>query len=481
MSMMNPEEMTTEKFKIFCFSLGNFMWEGNQDDLNAIWRHEFLHDEGKHIVEPSSVGWLEDEKMWLFGNVAVKNSKEMRPDESGIFWTEKKGYRPIPLSEDASVPYFGRSSQPLKDILGNFGDTIGIEEAKLCLGWIISVVFLEDVFKLYNCFPFLFLTGKKGSGKSHIADWLMCFWGLERSGKQAADSTSVGLQRCLEYYSSMPVFIDEYKNTNKITMKNGFFRSCYNRQSASKGIKSNFGVRSAKIRGTLIIAGEETPEDPALLSRCITILITLKRKTTDHYDWFQGRSPEFSAHIVEFLKDYDKKREEFKKHLFAARDYFQNTLKMDDRMSMNYSVPVAGYCVAFDDNDISFAKWLKDEIKRCKDEQNADDVIDIFFNDLHVLKLNKKIDDRYWDVQDGVIYLYLHGLYNVWAEDYRKRKGEPPFKASSIRDYLKEESGYIGVEPVHQFGNMRTNGVSFLEEKAPMAILNLIEAKREIA
>jgi hypothetical protein len=309
----------------------------------------------------------------------------------------------------------------------------------------------------------------------------MCFWGLERSGKQAADSTSVGLQRCLEYYSSMPVFIDEYKNTNKITMKNGFFRSCYNRQSASKGIKSNFGVRSAKIRGTLIIAGEETPEDPALLSRCITILITLKRKTTDHYDWFQGRSPEFSAHIVEFLKDYDKKREEFKKHLFAARDYFQNTLKMDDRMSMNYSVPVAGYCVAFDDNDISFAKWLKDEIKRCKDEQNADDVIDIFFNDLHVLKLNKKIDDRYWDVQDGVIYLYLHGLYNVWAEDYRKRKGEPPFKASSIRDYLKEESGYIGVEPVHQFGNMRTNGVSFLEEKAPMAILNLIEAKREIA
>ena len=473
-SMLSPEDMSTITFKTFCFSLGNYIWEGTQDELNAIWRHEFLHDEGKHIVEPGAVGWQEDEKMWLFGNVAIKGNKEMRPDESGIFWTEKKGYHPIPLSEDASVPYFSQQSPGLPEILLNLGHTIGQEEAKLCLGWIMSVCFLEDVFKAYNCFPFLFLTGKKGSGKSHIADWLMCFWGLERSGKQAADSTTVGLQRCLEYYSSMPVFVDEYKNTQKITLKNGFFRNCYNRQSASKGIKSNFGVRTAKIRGTLLLAGEETPEDPALLSRCIPILISLKRRQSDHYDWFQSHAHEFSAHIVALLRKYEAKKEQFKNHLIESREYFRG-IGMDDRLSMNYSVPVAGYCVAFDDKDLNFAKWIKSEVKRVKNEQDAENIIETFLSDLQVLKLNKKVDDRYWDISGEIIYIYFHGLYNAWAEDYRRRKGEPPFKASSIRDYLKDEPGYLDRIECYRFKNNRSAGLAFDYNKAPEYLRQLVE------
>ena len=478
-SMLSPEDMSAIMFKTFCFSLGNFIWEGTQDDLNAIWRHEFLHDEGKHIIESSSVGWQEDEKMWLFGNVAVKDGKEMRPDESGIFWTEKKGYKPIPLSEDASMPYFSSKAPELGEILLKLGQSIGEEEAKLCLGWIMSAVFLEDVFKLYKCFPFLFLTGKKGSGKSHVADWLMNFWGLERTGKQASDSTTIGLQRCLEYYSSMPVFVDEYKNTQKITQKNGFFRNCYNRQAASKGIKATFGVRTAKIRGTLLIAGEETPEDPALLARCISILTTLKRRAPDphsqRYDWFQTRGHEFSSHIIELLRHYEGKKEAFKKHLLEAREYLRG-IGIDDRMSMNYSVPIAGYCVAFSDSDLSFAKWIKGEVKRAKTEQDSDNVIDIFLADLQVLKLKKKIDSQYWDVSSGLIRLYFHGLYNAWAEDYRKRKGEPPFKASSIRDYLKDEPGYIDKIESHRFNKLtRSSGLVFNQEQASAALKQLTE------
>ena len=471
-SMLTPEDMSTMTFKTFCFAQGNYLWEGTQEDLNAIWRHEFLHDDGKHIVEPGSVGWIED--MWLFGNVAIKDGKEMRPDESGIFWTEKKGYKPIPLSEDASVPYFSRQAPELPDILQKLSDTIGQEEAKLSLGWVFAVAYLEDVFKVYNCFPFLFLTGKKGSGKSHIADWLMSFWGMERSGKQAADSTSVGLQRCLEYYSSMPVFIDEYKNTQKITQKNGFFRNCYNRQSASKGIKSNFGVRSAKIKGTLLFAGEETPEDPALLSRCIPILITLKRRQNNHYDWFQGKVNEFSAHIIETLRVQTAKVELFRKQLFEARDYFRS-IGMDDRMAMNYSVPVAGYCVAFGDKDLDFARWLVKELTRVKLEQDGEGIIDIFFNDLQVLRLSGKVSDKFWDTRDGKIYLYFHGLYNIWADDYRKRKGEPPFKASSIRDYLKDEPGYIEAGVVHRIGSLLTKCATFHYDQAREELKNLVE------
>jgi hypothetical protein len=306
----------------------------------------------------------------------------------------------------------------------------------------------------------------------------MSFWGLERSGKQAADSTSVGLQRCLEYYSSMPVFVDEYKNTQKIILKNGFFRNCYNRQSASKGIKSTFGIRSAKIRGTILFAGEETPEDPALLSRCVPVLITLRRRSDNHYDWFQGNAASFSWHILETLRARGGMVEKFKRHMFEARD-FGRAIGMDDRMAMNYSVPTAGYCVAFNDSDVTFARWLKEELVRVKTEQEAESIVDQFMADMQVLKLTGRVGEKYWDVSEGRIYLYFHGLYNAWAEDFRRRKGEPPFKASSVRDYMKEEPGFLDFRVSHRINGTVVSCVVFDEVLAKDDLRNMVLNDRE--
>lgn len=469
---ISPEDMGCESFKTFCFAKGNFIWTGHAEDLLNIWKSEFLEDDGRHIIEPNHIGWIEDHNMWLFGNVAWREGKELRPDRNGVFWTEKKGFKPVPLSEDHSVPYVAFKAPAKEVILENLGDTIGLEEAKLALGWVFSVAYLEDVFQRYSCFPFLFLTGKKGSGKSHVADWLMSFYGFEQAGKQAGDSTTVGLQRCLEYTSSLPVFIDEYKNTQKITLKNGFFRNCYNRQSSSKGIKSNFGVRNAKIRGTLLFAGEETPEDAALLSRCIPILITLKRRSVDHYEWFQSKKAEFSFHLMDVIRNKDSER--FAKIMHQAKEYF-GTLGMDDRMAINYSVAAAGYSVAFDDGDVAFVKWMGAEVARVKRDQDAESTVDMFFADLLTLKLTGRIGHKYWEVSDGKVYLYFHGLYNIWSEDYRKRKGEAGFKASSIRDYLKEEPGFLDSRVSKRMGHGVASCVVFSLEDCRDELRNLIE------
>ena len=142
---------------------------------------------------------------------------------------------------------------------------------------------------------------------------------------------------------------------------------------------------------------------------------------------------------------------------------------------MNYSVPVAGYCVAFGDKDLDFARWLVKELTRVKLEQDGEGIIDIFFADLQALRLSGKVSDKFWDTRDGKIYLYFHGLYNIWADDYRKRKGEPPFKASSIRDYLKDEPGYIEAGVVHRIGSLLTKCVIFHYDQAREELKNLVE------
>lgn len=476
-SMLAPEDMNNDKFKTFCFAQGNYVWEGSQDDLTNIWKGEFLNDDGRHIVEPDHVGWVDDDKMWLFANVAFKDGKEMRPDAQGIFWTEKKGYKPIPLSDGAIVPYIAQKAPSLQEILKNLGDTMGEPEAKISLGWILSIVFMEEVFQAYSCFPFLFLQGLKGSGKSHIADWLMAFWGLERVGQQAEDSTQVGLQRRLGYYSSLPVFIDEYRNTQKVSAKNGFFRNCHNRQSASKGIKSNFGIRTARIRGTILFAGEETPADPALLSRCIPVTISLMRKKKDHFDWFSSNLIYFSYHMFEMIRNKSKLLEAFKVKILEARDYFRE-IGMDERMSMLYSVPAAGYCAAFGDDDIKFAEWMVEEVRRVKQEQELENSVSTFFEDVLSLKISGMDMKPYFEIDCGKIYISFHSIYNEWSNDYRRRKGEPPFKESSLRGYVKELKGYIGAQNRRVNGGAVSNCTVFDAEVAPGIIGSIAEGKQ---
>lgn len=475
-SMVRPDG-----FSSFCANKGNFFWRGNKDDLMNIWEWQCLDDDGRHIVEPDHIGWIETEKMWMFGNVAIKDIAELRPDENHIFWTEKRGLKPISLAVASGrnmvsegVPHLRLTPFKIDVARDKFSDTLGVMEACLCLGWISAVIWMEEIFNKYGCFPFLFITGKKGAGKSLIAEWLMNFYGLENCGKQAADTTSVGLQRYLAYYSSLPVFLDEYRNVKQITMKNGMLRNVYNRQSAGKGIKSDFGVREARIRGTLIIAGEETPEDNALLTRCIVVYVSLKNRKINHFDWFMANRMKFSNHILELLRNKKSLTERFMRVLEEGKEVMvQNGA--DDRTAINYAIAAAGYAVVFGEEDIQFAKWIVTESKRAKEDYQGEHAVEVFLDDLISLKIRKQINDHYWMVWDGKIFIYFHGLYVAWSQDYRKTRGIEPFKESAIRDYLKEFDSYLEGGMLQRIGGVAVRCMVFDMETAPEQLKMLVE------
>jgi len=479
-----PESMSeTGGFKTFCLSKGNYIWSGRAEDLQNIWEGEFLNDDGRHIIEPDHIGWVSSENIWLFGNVAIdQDGKELRADKSHIFWTEKKGLKPLALGVSSGrmaiqegIPYLATTEFDIKQIKQNFTDTIGEMEASLCLGWVFSVPFMEEVFELYGCFPFLFITGRRGSGKSTVAEWLMNFYGLENAGKMAADTTAVGIQRYLSYYSSLPVWLDEYRNTKQITYKNGFLRNAYNRQSAGKGIKSDFGVREAKIRGTLLFSGEETPEDNALLTRCLPVTVSEKSRTTNHFDWFMANRVKFSYHILDILRRKKEVLPIFIKVLNEGKQFFVGN-GTDDRTAINYACVCAGYAVMFGENGVNFARWVRDETKRVQREYHDEQAVISFLDDLIMLKTRRLINDNYWEESDGKIYLYFHGLYSIWAIEFRKTRGIEPFKSSSIRDYLKEEPGYVSNNIVKKIGGVCKKCVAFDAGLAPDIIKALVEA-----
>lgn len=479
-SLISSDMSSADSFSTFCLGRGNFIWRGNKDDLCTIWESEFLDDDGRLIIEPDHIGWIESKKMWLFGNVVIQDGKELRPDDNHIFWTDKHGIKPVSISVSSGknyisegLPYLHLGPIDMLDVKKRFCDTMGDMNAYMCLGWITAVLFLPEVFQAYGCFPFLFITGRKGSGKSHIAEWLMNFYGLENCGKQAEDTTPVALTRYLGYYSSLPVFMDEYRNTKQITYKNGMLRNVYNRQSSGKGVKANFGVREAKIRGTMILSGEETPEDNALLTRCITVLISEKNRHTNHFNWFMANKLKFSSHVLTILRRKHELVDSFLRELNLGKEYLVKK-GADDRTAINYAIVAAGYAAGFGEN-VDFARWISTEANRAQEEYQLEHAAETFLEDLIYMKVKNLINDNFWDVHDGKIYLYFHGMYIIFSQQYRQTRGIEPFKESAIRDYMKEYPGFLTASCNHRINGLLKKCIVFDEETAPEQIKAITE------
>lgn len=462
------EDMTSgDSFRTFAMNKGDFVWRGTTDELLTIWESEFLTmEEGRYITESDHIGWIEKKKLWLFGNVAIKYDKsetiEIGPDANGIFWLEKEGIKPIPLSISSGkgsgldgIPELNTSCKlDMKEVKAKMQETIGQNEACLAIGWISAVPFMEEIFRSYRSFPFFFVTGRWQSGKTTIAEWCANFFGIEDAGKAISQTTAVAIQRSLAYYSCLPFCLDEYRNTKEVKSKDGFLRNVYNRQSAGKGLRdSDFGLRDAKVRGTMIISGEETPKDGALQSRCIVLFVSKANRTKDNYPWFMQNRTNFSHHFYDLIKRKPSLVHQFMASLAEWKKFFEKE-GINERTALNYATVVAGHTIVYGD-DIDFAKWLAKETKSIQVEHNEEQAISVFLDDLLALKTRKLIDDNYWSVGTDKIYIYFHGLCQVWAQEYRKTRGDEAFKEGSIRAYLKEENGFSGSASYRIKGQMK--------------------------
>ncbi|QGH73043.1 MAG: protein of unknown function DUF927 [Siphoviridae sp. ctCJE6] len=468
-------------FRQFCLNKGNYVWRGTQDDLCSIWEGEFFEDDGRRIVEPDHVGWLQNEKVFMFGNVLITaDGEEIRPDSSNIFWIKDKGYKPVPVSITTGkgeisegIPYLNVMPFDVYDLRLRFEETVGKYEAAMILGWMAAFAFMEDVFQAYGCFPFLFVTGRRGSGKSTVAEWILSLFGIEGGGKMASDTTAVAMQRYLSYYSSLPLFVDEYRNTKNITIKNGFLRNAYNRQSAGKGIRAAFGIREAKIRGGLIVAGEETPEDNALLTRCIVISVSKKKRKMNHFNWFQANKIKFSAAMYQILKKKKELLKDFINDLGDGKEFFVNQ-GLDDRTAINYSIVGSGYAALFGELPDDFRRYLAQETARVEGEYEKEQAVSIFLEDLLAMQSSGVLRRSLWDADEDFIYIYFHGIYQLWAQEFRKSRGIEPFKSSAIRDYLREEDGFVDIEKQKTMGGMVRRCIVFSKNEAPVELKELV-------
>ncbi len=308
---------------------------GSEEDLALLWQHVYETQKETVIYVPPTIGYQKDLDLWLFNNVLIGNETLIRADDDGIMWPpgSEFGYKPKELNEDArsivDVPYIS--------IPDNWGDALEMEEefvrqfaenrenrglALLVMAWIRANVYTPHLFmsRSTESFPFLFLYGVAGAGKSHIAQWVNGFFGTTESRTVAVSNfgSGAGVMRKLGYYSDMPVLFDDFRKDE--TPPEGLIRGLYNREGRvlASTTSTTSKIRTQRVECNFIWSGEDFFSNQALRSRCIPIHIDKldSSENSPSYRWM-GRNEAYFSQVMAY-------------HIYHATPWQQVEAEMDE-------------------------------------------------------------------------------------------------------------------------------------------------------
>jgi len=456
-TLSKTEMASFKSFKEMCLGKGDYMWKGIDNDWNSVVEHLFLETDPSHIQLLESVGRDGDNKQWTFENIIFKDDgRILKPALDGVtFWDKEKGFRLVPFNK-GPMPSLSEEPIDCEEVMLKFKEAWGIKGV-LAFAYTLACLFSNVVFKEYKAFPFLMLWGEKESGKSTLSDMLMSMLGFPptHAALNISETSQVAMARTLAYYSSLPCRFDEYRvGDRKINDKQSLLRSVYNRQSASKGLRNQFGVRQIKISGNLILIGEELPPDLALQSRMIAICLNNSNRTNKSYEavkWLYDNHNKFSNITYQILKDYKKLSEKIVIDIEETRKGLARKLAVfsNIRSQVHYATVMSALCTLFprEKTEDILSKFFDSFMETSKTSVD-ESLLGSFFADIVTMKIMGEPVDKYIAISlkdSNEVAMYIPGLYNAYAKFKTQRGGAQGITTEkTVRQYLRGQSYYIG-------------------------------------
>jgi hypothetical protein len=250
----------------------------------------------REIHELPIYGHSEYAGLWKFGDRAfTPDCKTILPDENMVFWHNGVGYQ-----TDFDKSKMGDGFKQGAPMLGELDarvaaesffmlqqhlfDAIGDYDGWLALGQILSYAVHPEVFRTYKGAPGLWFIGRKGSGKSTIAEWLVQIWGfpLKPFPSLTQGTTHNGVARELAKYGCLPAPYDEFDALKTDERVQSMLKNAFGRLSDLKAaFDSTKRTRSVTPETTPFVMGENSSRDAATRSRYVNISILHERSQGD--------------------------------------------------------------------------------------------------------------------------------------------------------------------------------------------------------
>lgn len=487
--IIESKNMTNARtFQSLCLDMGNFIFEGNTIDMKEIWKLEFA----KNVDEPEvylidEVGYIREHKTWLFENIAIRKKRVIFPDNNGVFWL-KDNYglelfqmvKQMPKLEVPEDEYDLASH--LKIVEDTLNRNLGGFKGTLLIGYIVATIYSMHILKKFDSFPILFAYGKYQSGKSVYCKLLMNFFGLDKkSAISAQESSQTGVSRFLSYFSFLPIWIEEYRNSEKIMGSSSFFRNVYDKTGSMKAKKEEFGIREVELKGHLLLSGEEMPLDTALRSRCIPVNLSSKERDNKLYSQVLNLSKNFSKITFSLIRQFDKESSiEYLKIVNELKDFYLNE-KIEDRQAEVFATVVAGrkFLDRYVPYNSRFEKWMLNLVQKENKRREEESPVTVFWETIESLISKEEIKKFHYielDKKTGLAYVWFAGLFAEYEKGIRLRKNIS-FTRQTILDQMSEESYFVAKNKSKRINGQTRTCIILDYKKCPKNIKVIASSK----
>lgn len=470
------------KFKVAIESLGNFLWEMGDVELNKLKR--YLYQETRSALIITQLGWHKD-GFYSWSN-GIYNGTFSKIDEEGIV-SHDEIYYYLPahssiwakeLKHYVSERQFMHRSDntiSLRDYSSKLIVVFG-ENASVALCFYFASLFRDILFKRFNFFPILNLFGPKGAGKTELAISIMSFFGKLGKGPNINSTTKAALADHVSQLCNACAHIDEYSNSielDKIEFLKGLWDGVGRTRMAMDKDKKK---ETTMVECGVILSGQEMPTaDIALFSRLI--YLTFSKVEYDdqeklEFDELKAIELKGNTHITNEILSLRK--------LFQANfsdSYTQAALDfnvalgdaiIEDRIFKNWLVPIATFHAI--SSAITIAFTYKELITICAEQikiQNGGtkqsnevstfwevvkylasdglifDNIDYKIQYVDSIKTDEMSAAKEFEESTAVLFIQMSRVKHLYRK-HGKQMGLKVMPLESMDYYLKHDKRYLG-------------------------------------
>lgn len=492
-------KVSVHAFKELVANAVDASFYGTETDLLQMWDFVYAKGSDRIVKIPDEVGRRAETGGWLFRDTYVDGSgREVLPDKEGIMWVNGNsvGIKPasINVRGDHDLPTL--QTPPMSSVEANtfyaqfctqFIQNIGdVGAALTMLAWAKSSAFSDYVFNKYGFFPFLFIWGRHGKGKTSVTKWLLELYGMEQIGSSTVPQlvSGVGFTRRLGFYSSLPLLLDEVRADKDTREFYGHFRAWYNRQGRSMGsAKDTKSIVTQDVKANIIFCGQDVFTDPATRSRCVEVQMpTHGRELDSTYKWIESNS-EYLRSIGHRWINASTRCDtiEFYNQLQALERQIMQRASCDSRSAKHWAIITFFGISILEEINVQF-DMLTYACSLCTsshEEQKSDDLVLRFLTVIEGLQAleNSDINNQHISInmQDHTVFLWIDELIRIAKSRGGPNEGER-FSSRAIKAALRDEECFIK-EDREYIGPQRTRrrGMFFSTEpgRAPDVLVNI--------
>jgi len=489
---LSSEAMTsTNKLNLALVGSGNFIFTGTTEDLFKLCI--MIFEQTKHTLHsPKRIGRLESGG-WLFGNLGIDSKGRIVRPANGVIDMDGTAYVPRSVvvddgdaSTSQDVPSFNladyrktcekdflyKTAYSLKTTFGTYGAYLG-------LGWAVAGWFSDMIFDEYGFFPYLFVSGKRSSGKSVLSTMLQGVYGFDaaNAGMSIETPSNVGILRYLGYRSSLPCWYDDYRSgVKRIQMKDGLLLDVYNRHGSIKGTREGGTVFQEKINGFVLLSGEDTPSNNALLTRCCVVQLSANERDPDYFTEAQSYMALLRTKALKWAKASSRGDRRILDCIAECTEYIFNK-NGDIRYARNYGIFAGAFLYAFGDVILDKKEFMKSLAANAyleKKEIDGAHPMAEFFNDFpDMIAKGFLVRDREFTVlSDGNVAIRMREAHKGWT-DYKRAA---PLSEKTLRDYVRKECFFHSEDRVYFPSAGRFRGFILRPEKMKTEFEDFCEA-----